>query len=115
MVWLPTRRSRRCTEVAAGTDGVTDRSPRYGAGVMGSRIAEAAFMATVAMVSWMRGVDPRRVVRMPGSLPLGPAAAEPPVRAARLGRELRMHVGLGVRLAHVAYVVVCGLTFQCLQ
>lgn len=79
------------------TDGVTDSAPNYGAGVVASLIAEAAFMTMVAIVSGMRGMDPWAVVSMPGSFLLGPAAAEPAgFVPGDVAAGLLMHVGLGV-------------------
>lgn len=52
--------------------------PLYGAGVTASLVAEAVFIVMVMMVSRLRGKDPWRVTRMPGSFALGPDAVRPP-------------------------------------
>lgn len=52
--------------------------PAYREGVIASLIAEAVFILMVAMVSLLRGMDPWRVARMPGSFVLGPRAVQPP-------------------------------------
>ncbi len=52
--------------------------PHYSAGVRASLIAEVVFIAMVMMVSWVRGKDPWKVVRMPASFAVGPDAIRPP-------------------------------------
>lgn len=76
---------------------MSEGPPRYGAGVAASLIAEAVFIGMVAMISAMRGMDPWQVVRMPGTLLLGPAAVEPPgFVAADVAVGLLAHVSLGI-------------------
>lgn len=76
--------------------------PRYAAGVGASIVAESVFTAMVAAVAWLRGMDPWRVVRMPASLVLGPAAVDPPGFAAGdVLAGLLMHFLLGVLVGAV--------------
>ena len=53
-------------------------SARYREGVAASLIAEAVFVSMVMMVSWIRGMDPWMVTRVPASLFMGPEAVRPP-------------------------------------
>ena len=52
-------------------------SARYWEGVAASLIAEAVFVSMVMMVSWIRGLDPWMVTRVPASLFMGPEAVRP--------------------------------------
>jgi hypothetical protein len=52
-------------------------SPRYGAGVLASLIAESVFLLMMAGIAWLRGMDPWRVTRMPATFIIGPDAVEP--------------------------------------
>lgn len=82
-----------------------ERSRRYGAGVAASLIAEAAFMMMVAMVSGVRGMDPWKVARVPGSFLLGPAAVEPAgfvVGDVLIGLLLHIWLGIVVGLIYAA-------------
>ncbi|MDQ3555789.1 MAG: hypothetical protein M3409_03295 [Gemmatimonadota bacterium] len=74
----------------------------YGAGIAASLVAEAVFIVMVALVSWIRGMDPWTVARVPASFLLGPAAVEPPGFA--LGDVLLglgMHLVLGILVGSV--------------
>lgn len=89
------------------------RSRGYGAGVAASLSAEAAFMAVVAMVSGMRGMDPWTVLRMPASFLLGPAAVEPPgfVPADILvGVLTHLWLGILVGLVYTALLPLLGIS-----
>jgi ribose/xylose/arabinose/galactoside ABC-type transport system permease subunit len=80
--------------------------PRYRAGIAASLIAEAVFIAMVAMVALLRGRDPWMVARVPASFLLGPDAVQPPgfvPRDVLLG--LGMHLALGV-LVGVIYAAL---------
>lgn len=80
--------------------------PAYSAGVAASLIAEAAFIAMVAMVSLLRGMDPWMVARMPASVILGPAAMEP-------SGFVPGDVVLGL-LMHLWLAILVGLVFAAL-
>ena len=82
------------------------RRPRYAAAIAASLIAEAVFMAMVAAVSALRGMDPWRVTRMPASFLLGPAAVEPP-------GWIPGDVATGLAM-HVAFAVVVGAAYGAL-
>lgn len=71
--------------------------PRWAAGVAASLTAEAVFIAMVAMVSWVRGMDPWRVARVPAAFLMGPEAVEPPgFVAGDVLVGMLMHAGMGV-------------------
>ena len=53
-------------------------SARYRDGVVASLVAEAVFIAMVMMVSWIRGMDPWMVTRVPASFLVGSGAVQPP-------------------------------------
>jgi hypothetical protein len=78
----------------------------YSAGMAASLVAEAVFIATVAMVSWVRGMDPWMVTRVPASFLLGPEAVQPPGFVAG-------DVLLGM-LMHLAMAIVVGLIYAAL-
>lgn len=81
-------------------------APRYRAGVYASLIAEAVFMAMVAMVSLLRGMDPWMVTRVPASFILGPDAVEPPGFVAG-------DVALGMFM-HVVLSIIVGVSYAAL-
>jgi hypothetical protein len=81
-------------------------SPRYRAGVYASLIAEAVFIALVAMVSLLRGMDPWTVTRGPAAFLIGPEAVQPPGFVAN-------DVALGM-LMHLILAVIVGLAYAIL-
>lgn len=84
---------------------MTGGPPRYRAAVVASLLAEAAFVAAVAMVSGARGMDPWKVVRVPGSFVLGPSAVEPAGFVAGdvvIGVLLHLWLGVAVGLIYAA-------------
>lgn len=97
----------------------TQRSPRsaggpsYSAGVAASLIAEAVFVAMVAMVSALRGMDPWMVTRMPGSFLLGPDAVQPPGFVSGdvlVGMMMHLWLGILVGLIYAALLPRLGLS-----
>lgn len=81
-------------------------APRYGAGVLASLVAEAAFIVLVMALALIRGKDPWHVARTLGSLVIGPEAIHPPgfvLGDVALG--LFMHVTLGT-LVGLIYAAV---------
>lgn len=78
----------------------------YAAAVAASLIAEAVFIAMVAIVSAMRGMDPWMVVRAPGSFLLGPEAVQPPGLV-----PLDVIIGM---LMHVVLGILMGLIYAAL-
>lgn len=85
--------------------GETTRG-RYGAGVAGSLIAQAVFMAMVAAVTLLRGMDPWKVTRVPAAFLLGSDAVHPPgFVPGDVALGLMMHLAMGV-LVGVIYAGV---------
>lgn len=77
--------------------GRTSTHRNYAAGVGASLIAEAVFIAMVALVSAVRGMDPWMVTRMPASFLYGPAAVQPPgYVAGDVIAGLLMHLMMGI-------------------
>lgn len=85
----------------------------YSAGVVASLVAEAVFIAMVAMVSWVRGMDPWIVTRVPASFLLGPDAVHPPGFVAGdvlLGMLMHLAMGILVGLIYAALLPRLGLS-----
>jgi hypothetical protein len=85
----------------------------YTAGVTASLIAEAVFVAMVATVSALRGMDPWRVTRVPGSLLLGPEAVQPPglvLPDVLVGMLMHLWLGILVGLVYAALLPRLGLS-----
>jgi hypothetical protein len=80
MVLRDRRRQRRVPVYSVRGEHRTIMPSRvnYSAGVAASLIAEGVFIAMVAMVSAIRGMDPWMVTRVPASFLLGPGAVQPP-------------------------------------
>ncbi|MBW3570503.1 MAG: hypothetical protein KY467_05310 [Gemmatimonadetes bacterium] len=73
-------------------------------------MAEAVFMMMVAMVSWLRGMDPWMVTRVPATFLLGPGAVEPPgFVPVDVMVGMGMHLALGI-LVGVLYAVLLPRT-----
>jgi hypothetical protein len=85
---------------------VPSARPAFAAGVYASLIAEAVFIAMVAMVSALRGMDPWMVTRMPAAFIIGPDAVQPP-------GFVPADVALGMTM-HVALAIVVGLVYATL-
>lgn len=85
----------------------------YRAGVLASLLAEAVFIAMVAMVSWVRGMDPWMVTRMPAAFLLGPAAVQPPgfvTGDVLIGMLLHLWMGILVGLLYAALLPRLGIS-----
>lgn len=85
----------------------------YSAGVVASLVAEAVFIAMVAMVSWVRGMDPWMVTRVPASFLLGPEAVQPPGFLAGdvlLGMLMHLAMAIAVGLIYAALLPRLGLS-----
>ena len=82
-------------------------SARYRDGVVASLVAEAVFIAMVMMVSWIRGMDPWMVTRVPASFLVGPGAVQPP-------GFVPDDVLLGM-LTHLWLAVLVGLIYAAFQ
>lgn len=85
----------------------------YSAGVMASLVAEAVFIVMAAMVSWIRGMDPWMVTRVPAAFLLGPAAVQPPGFVAGdvlLGLLMHLWMGILVGLIYAALLPRLGLS-----
>lgn len=83
------------------------RHTDYRAGVSASLVAEVVFVAIVAAVALMRGMDPWMVARMPAAFLLGPAAVQPP-------GFVSGDVLLGL-LIHLWMAVLVGLVYAALM
>lgn len=87
-------------------EGVLPRGVRYRSGVAASLAAEAVFMAMVAGVALIRGMDPWMVIRMPASFLLGADSMRPPGFVPdEVVIGLLMHLGLGI-LVGVLYAAL---------
>lgn len=83
----------------------------YRAGVVASLVAEAVFIAMVMMVSWVRGMDPWMVTRVPASFLLGPDAVQPPGFVAGdvlLGMLMHLLMAIAVGLIYAALLPRLG-------
>jgi hypothetical protein len=81
--------------------------------VVASLVAEAVFIAMVAMVSWVRGMDPWMVTRVPASFLLGPVAVQPPGFVAGdvlLGMLMHLAMAIAVGLIYAALLPRLGLS-----
>lgn len=70
-------------------------------------------MAMVAMVSWLRGMDPWMVTRVPGSFFLGPAAVQPPGFVpwdVLIGLLMHLSLGILVGLIYTALLPRVGVS-----
>lgn len=87
--------------------GTADPSRReYRAGIASSLVAESVFVAMVAAVALMRGMDPWKVPRVPASFLSGPDAVHPPgFVPSEVALGLTMHLVMGV-LVGVIYAAV---------
>lgn len=85
----------------------------YSAGVVASLIAEAVFIGMVALVSWVRGMDPWMVARVPASFLLGPGAIQPPGFVpgdVLLGMLMHLGMGILVGLIYAALLPRLGMS-----
>jgi hypothetical protein len=85
----------------------------YPAGVKASLIAEAFFIAVVAMVSALRRMDPWMVTRVPASFLLGPSAVQPPgfvPSDVLLGMLMHLWMGVLVGLIYAALLPRVGVS-----
>ncbi len=86
---------------------------KYAAGVAASLVAEAVFMVIVALVSWLRGMDPWMVTRVPGSFLLGPEAVQPPgfvPSDVLIGLLMHLWLGILVGLIYAALLPRLGIS-----
>lgn len=100
------RRASSLSSARADLDMDSHLHSRYGAGIAASLVAETAFILMVMMVSWMRGMDPWMVTRVPGAFVLGPAAATPPGFA-----PTDVAVGLAM---HLVLAIIVGALYAAL-
>lgn len=85
----------------------------FAAGVIASLVAEAVFIAMVAMVSAIRGMDPWMVTRVPASFLLGPAAVQPPGLVpgdVLIGMLMHLWMGIFVGLIYAALLPRLGVS-----
>lgn len=74
--------------------------PRYQAAIAAALLAEVAFVAMMAVVRALRGLNAWFVVKVPAVVLAGPAMVEP-------DGSVAFDVGAGV-LAHIAFSVIVG-------
>lgn len=85
------------------------------AGVWASLTAEAVFIAMVAMVSAVRGMDPWMVTRVPGSFLLGPDAVQPPgFVSSDVLLGMLMHLWMGIMVGLIYAILLPRLDVSAL-